>query len=150
MLFKSRIMPFVYLIFAVCMSSVLLPTPSTANEYSTADKSTVSESVQSKRIEVYTLSQNYWDTRIGETLGEIVVQLLPNNPSKRAALKQDIVNLNPHAFINADPARMLADKRLRLPGQMNQADSIPPSEITNSPTTTVESYSWGHIKRSNE
>jgi len=102
-----------------------------------------SEREKSKRIEVYALSQNYWDTQYGETLGEIVLHLLPNNPSKREDLKQDIIRLNPQAFINSDPARLLADKRLWMPGYMKQADTrVDPS------TTTVEHYSWGNIKRS--
>jgi len=100
------------------------------------------EKATSKRIEVYSLSQNYWDTQYGETLGEIVLHLLPNNPSKREDLKQDIIRLNPQAFINSDPAQLLADKRLWMPGYMKQADTrVDPS------TTTVENYSWGNIKR---
>jgi len=97
---------------------------------------------QSKRIEVYSLSQNYWDTRYGDTLGEIVHHLLPNNPVKRASLKQGILHLNPQAFINGDPEQLLADKRLWLPGYMKQADSK-----VNPGTTTVEKFSWGNIKR---
>ena len=97
---------------------------------------------QSKRIEVYSLSQNYWDTQYGDTLGDISHHLLPNNPSKRETLRQDILHLNPQAFINGDPARLLADKRLWLPGYMKQADSKADPR-----TTTVERYSWGNIKR---
>ena len=99
----------------------------------------------SRRIEVYALSQNYWDTKSGDTLDEIVIQLLPNNPSKREALKQDIVRLNPDAFIKKNPARLLANKRLWMPGYMKQADSKAGPE-----TTIVERYSWGNIKRSRE
>jgi hypothetical protein len=96
----------------------------------------------SKRIEVYSLSQNYWDTQSGDTLSDIVHHLLPNNPSKRAALQQDILQLNPSAFIGDDPEKLLAGKRLWLPGYMKQADSI-----ADPATTTVETYSWGNIKR---
>ena len=96
----------------------------------------------SKRIEVYSLSQNYWDTQYGDTLGEIALHLLPSNPAKHEALKQDIVHLNPHAFISGNPEKLLADKRLWLPGYMKQADS----EV-NPATMTVETYSWGNIKR---
>ena len=106
------------------------------------DNSADARQTESKRIEVYSLSQNYWDTRYGDTLGDIVHHLLPNNPAKREALKQDIVQLNPQAFINADPEQLLADKRLWLPGYMKQADTkVDPA------TTTVERYSWGNIKR---
>ncbi|MCG6937701.1 MAG: hypothetical protein LJE83_05950 [Gammaproteobacteria bacterium] len=100
---------------------------------------------KSRRIEVYVLSQNYWDTKYGDTLDEIVMQLLPNNPSKREALKQDIIQLNPDAFINNDPAQLLANKRLWMPGYMKQADSRVDPE-----TTIVERYSWGNIKRPKE
>ena len=103
---------------------------------------TVAEQQKSRRIEVYSLSQNYWDTQYGDTLDEIVTQLLPNNTSKREALKQDIVRLNPDAFIKNNPAQLLANKRLWMPGYMKQADSkVDPA------TTIVESYSWGNIKR---
>jgi Tfp pilus assembly protein FimV len=97
---------------------------------------------ESKRIEVYPLSQNYWDTQQGDTMSEIVHQLLPNNPYKRAALQQDILQLNPEAFIGGDPAKLLAGKRLWLPVYMKQADSK-----ADPATTTVETYSWGNIKR---
>ena len=96
----------------------------------------------SKRIEVYSLSQNYWDTQYGDTLGEIIQHLLPNNPAKREALKHDIVQLNPHAFISENPEKLLAKKRLWLPNHMKQADSK-----VNPATTIVETYSWGNIKR---
>jgi len=95
------------------------------------------------RVEVYSLSQNYWDTQHGDTLGDIVRHLLPNNPAKYQALKQDIVHLNPHAFINGNQERLLVDKRLWLPGYMKQADNK-----VNPTTTEVERYSWGNIKRS--
>jgi hypothetical protein len=102
-------------------------------------------SSNSKRIEVYSLSQNYWDTQRGDTLSSIVFHLLPNNPSKRTALQQDILHLNPGAFIGGDPARLLAGKRLWLPGYMKQPDSkVDPA------TTQVETFSWGNIKRPRE
>jgi Tfp pilus assembly protein FimV len=97
---------------------------------------------ESKRIEVYSLSQNYWDVQYGDTLGSIAHHLLPNNPLKREALQQDILHLNPQAFINGQPEKLLAGKRLWLPGYMKQADSK-----TNPSTMDVETYSWGNIKR---
>jgi ABC-type sugar transport system substrate-binding protein len=96
----------------------------------------------SKRIEVYSLSMNYWDTKYGESLSGIVQQLLPNNPSKQQALAQDIIQLNPNAFINGDADRMLANHRLKLPGYMTEPDSkVDPKAYT------VETFSWGNIKR---
>ena len=96
----------------------------------------------SKRIEVYTLAQSYYDTEYGDTLGEIVAKLLPNNPGKHASLSQEILSLNPEAFIDNDPARLLAGKRLRLPGYVTKADST-----VDAGAHRVESYSWGNIKR---
>ncbi len=101
-----------------------------------------SRSSHSTRIEVYSLSQSYWDTQSGDTLGEIVLHLLPNNPAKHEALKKDIVKLNPTAFIAGDAERLLANKRLQMPGYMKQADTK-----VNPATTRVESFSWGNIKR---
>lgn len=100
------------------------------------------EQQTSKRIEVYSLNQSYWDIQPGDTLGNIVHHLLPNNPSKHSTLKKDIVLLNPQAFINGNAELMLAGKRLHLPGYMQKADSV-----ANPATTKVESYSWGNIKR---
>jgi hypothetical protein len=100
------------------------------------------EQTASRRIEVYSLSQNYWDTQDGDTLGSIVLHLLPNNPAKHEALKQDIVQLNPEAFIGGDPDKLLANRRLWLPGYMKQADTKADPD-----STVVERYSWGNIKR---
>ena len=96
----------------------------------------------SKRIEIYSLSQNYWDTHYGDTLSEITLHLLPNNPAKHEALKREIAHLNPHAFINGNPEKLLAKQRLWLPVYMKQ-----PGSKANPLTTTVETYSWGNIKR---
>ena len=108
----------------------------------TKDSYAGSEQQNSTRIEVYSLSQNYWDTQYSDTLGGIVLHLLPNNPAKHQALIQDIVQLNPDAFINGNPDQLLANKRLWLPGYMKQADTK-----TDPSSTTVERYSWGNIKR---
>ena len=103
------------------------------------------EQIESKRIEVYALSQSYWDVQYGDTLSSIAHHLLPNNPSKREALQQDILQLNPDAFTAGQPEKLLAGKRLWLPGYMKQADSkVDPA------TTTLEIYSWGNIKRQNK
>jgi len=88
------------------------------------------------------MSQQYWDTQSGETLGEIVTQLLPNNPNMRQKLMADIINLNPDAFLDGDPNQMLANKRLWLPNSTNQTDSKADSKYFE-----VESFSWGNIKR---
>lgn len=96
----------------------------------------------SKRVEVYSLSQHYWDIQSGDTLGEIVTQLLPNNPDMRQKLMADIISQNPNAFIDNDPNYMRAKTRLWLPNHMTQTDSkVDPQR------TQVESFSWGNIKR---
>lgn len=97
---------------------------------------------ESKRIEVYSLSQQYWDTQRGETLGGIVAQLLPNNMGMQYKLMSEIINLNPHAFEDNNPDRMLANVRLWLPNRFAHTDSKADPE-----QTQVESFSWGNIKR---
>jgi len=96
----------------------------------------------SKRIEVYALSQNVWHTQYGDTLSTVAAQLLPNNPAERETLMQDILKLNPQAFIDGNADSLLANRRLSLPGYMKQADNI-----ANPATTQVEEFSWGNIKR---
>ena len=96
----------------------------------------------SKRIEVYSLSQNYWDTQPGETLGEIAAQLLPNNFNLQQKLMNDIVSLNPDAFQDNDPNYMMANTRLWLPNNLAKAD-----DKIDSKHTQVESFSWGNINR---
>jgi len=98
---------------------------------------------ESTRINVYTLAINYYDTQAGDTLSGITQQLLPNNPSLQKMLANDILQLNPDAFINNNPATLPANKRLSLPVYMPQADSQPDLR-----KVSVESFSWGNIKRS--
>ena len=98
---------------------------------------------ESTRIDVYTLAENYYDTQTGDTLSGIAQQLLANNPSLQKMLADDILQLNPSAFIDNNPASLRANIRLSLPVYMPQADSRPNSE-----KISVESFSWGNIKRS--
>ena len=97
----------------------------------------------SKRIEVYDLSQAYWDTQPGETLGEIVQTLMPDNQYLRAKLMREIVQLNPNAFINGNPDRMLANTRLFLPN--STVGTMQKSEAAN---YSVKQFQWGSIKTS--
>ena len=124
------------------MSSGLITANTIVAMAGTYNNNSEVKQTNSKRIEVYSLSQNYWDTHYGDTLGEITLHLLPNNPARHEALKREIVHLNPHAFINGNPEKLLANQRLWLPGYMKQPDSK-----VNPLTTTVETYSWGNIKR---
>ena len=95
----------------------------------------------SKRIEVYELSQAYWDTQPGETLGEIVLELMPDNQYLRAKLMREIVELNPNAFINGDPGRMLANTRLFLPNS-----TVGTMDKTETADYSVKQFQWGSIK----
>ena len=97
---------------------------------------------ESTRIEVYPLSQQYWDVKAGDTLGEIVDALMPGNTYLQAKLVRDILSLNPDVFPNGNPHLMLANKRLWLPNAVKQA-----SNRSDSYGYTVESYQWGSIKR---
>jgi Tfp pilus assembly protein FimV len=97
---------------------------------------------ESKRVEVYSLSQHYWDTQSGETLSGIAAQLLPNNPAMQQKLMNDIISQNPDAFQNNDPNYMQANTRLWLPNRLAKTDSKADPKYTQ-----VESFSWGNIKR---
>jgi len=95
---------------------------------------------QSKRVEVYSISQSYWDVSPGETLGDIVKQLLPDNPGLREKLLNQIVKLNPDAFSLSNPDNLKANVRLWLP---NNAPAM--RQIKNKALFTVKSYSWGQV-----
>lgn len=99
----------------------------------------------SKRIEVYAISQSFWDVTPGETLGDIVKQLLPDNPALRATLLNDIVKLNPDAFSQSNPDNLKANVRLWLPDNASAMRSpVDKSKYD------VKSFSWGQIYRSKE
>lgn len=135
---KNHILAAVTIMLTCSLAGVLFSPAVLATDYATKQD----QPTRSKRIEVYSLSETYHDTRYGDTLSEIVYQLLPNNPVKQAALANEIISLNPQAFIDNDPQKMLANRRLKLPGYIKQADSHVDPE-----TTTVETYTWGNIKR---
>lgn len=97
---------------------------------------------QSKRVEVYSISQNYWDVTPGETLGQIVKQLLPDNAGLREKLRLQIVNLNPDAFSNSNPDNLKANIRLWLP---NNATAM--QQVKDKKKYEVKSFSWGQINK---
>jgi len=100
---------------------------------------------ESTRIEVYPLSQSYWDIKTGDTLGEIVNTLIPGNAYLQEKLMRDIVSTNPHAFPGGNPNRMLANKRLWLPNAVK-----PPNDSTRPSGYTIESFQWGSIRKRDE
>lgn len=132
---------FAVLVGFVTALPVLAGAQSSQSE-SSQPKSTQPKSNQPRRIEVYPLSQQYWDTKSGETLGEIVQQLLPYNNSLQQLLMQDIIKLNPHAFRDNNPNRMQANTRLWLPNNLTRADNrVDQNDFS------VQAFSWGNIKR---
>lgn len=102
---------------------------------------------ESRRIEVYPLSQNFYDVEATETLQQIVLQLLPNRPAQRAQLMRDIMQLNPSAFIGQNPGRLKANVRLWLPN--NPPPSYPPPSTPplESRAVQIDSFSWGQVIR---
>lgn len=100
-----------------------------------------SAATASRRIEVYSISQQYHDVQPGETLGEIAAGLLPGNPRLQQKLMQEIIVMNPRAFINGNPDRLIAGRRLWLP------NSTPGMQEDRAQTGRVESYQWGSIRR---
>jgi len=97
---------------------------------------------ESKRIVVYPLTQNYVDTQPGDSLSGITARLLPNNPQLQQNLMDDILKLNPDAFIQHDPNRLIANVRLWLPNQRDNA-----ARDNNPEHYRIEHFSWGSIKR---
>lgn len=100
---------------------------------------------ESKRIEVYPLSQNYWDIKTGDTLGEIVNTLIPGNTYLQKKLMHDLVSTNPQVFPGGNPNYMLANKRLWLPNAVK-----PPDDSTNASGYTIQNFQWGSIKKRDE
>lgn len=97
---------------------------------------------ESKRIEVYPLTQHYWDIQAGDTLGSIVSTLMPANHYLQEKLMREIISLNPDIFPEGKPDRMLANRRLWLPNAVRRDDHK--SSLSE---YTIESYQWGSIKK---
>jgi len=71
--------------------------------------------VLSSAAESYNAEVRYLYVQKGQTLHNIIRRLYPNQPKKWPQLKQDIVQLNPHAFVGNDATKMKAGVRLTLP-----------------------------------
>ncbi|VAW60565.1 hypothetical protein MNBD_GAMMA11-505 [hydrothermal vent metagenome] len=96
----------------------------------------------STRIEVYAISQHFRDVLPGETLGDIVKQLLPNSPAMHKSLLNEIVQLNPDAFGSNNPDKLKANIRLWLPGSTPLRHKIPDENQYD-----TRSFSWGKVHR---
>jgi Tfp pilus assembly protein FimV len=94
----------------------------------------------SKRVYVYPISQQYWDVRPGETLAGIVETLLPGTQQYRQRLMDDILRLNPSAFIDQNPNRLLANTRLWLPNSVTRP-------VSAAQDSEIQEFDWGYIKR---
>jgi len=94
----------------------------------------------SRRIEVYTISQHYWDVKQGDTLSGILEQLLPLNKHMRNSLAGKILQLNPEAFINGNSHRLKSGVRLWLP---NHTPYLPSAKDTD--RYDIKSFSWGQV-----
>ena len=97
---------------------------------------------ESTRIEVYPVSQAFVDVQRGDTLGEIVSELLPVNASRRSRLMAEIVELNPDAFIDKDPNRLKANVRLWLPGH-----TLGPRKKLDTRKYRIREFSWGYVQQ---
>ena len=65
--------------------------------------------------EAYVSEIRYLHIQKGQTLHNILKRLYPSRNKEWRLITKEIVQLNPHAFINNDPTRMKADVRLTLP-----------------------------------
>lgn len=94
----------------------------------------------SKKVDVYATTQQYHDVKPGESLSQICQRYFPANRSRQLNCQQQLVEQNPDAFINQLPDRLLAGKRLWLPGSYR-----PVSRVDND-RYHVQQFSWGQIK----
>lgn len=65
--------------------------------------------------EIYNADIRYLHVQKGQTLHNIVRRLYPERVKEWPKLTQDIIKLNPEAFVDNDPAKMKAGSRLKLP-----------------------------------
>ena len=94
---------------------------------------------ESKKVQVFENSQQYWDVKQGQSLSEICQQLKTGGSSKLAC-QQQILSSNPDAFINKNPDRLIAGKRLWLPGSYQSVSKL------SSKKYNIQKFSWGEIK----
>ncbi|MCK4709964.1 MAG: hypothetical protein KAU21_15195 [Gammaproteobacteria bacterium] len=95
---------------------------------------------ESKRVQVFEKSQQYWDVITGQSLSGICQQLQAAGTHSQTTCQQQILKMNPDAFINKKPNRLIAGKRLWLPGSYR-----PVSKLDNK-NYHIKNFSWGSIK----
>ncbi len=95
---------------------------------------TVAESI---RIEVYPQGQSYYDVNPGDSLSSIVRKLLPEQPSKHKHLMEQLVSLNPQAFVNNNPDQLKANTRLWFSSHYR------PGNIKDPDKYIIKDFSWG-------
>ena len=61
------------------------------------------------------MSSGYYLVQSGDTLDEIITQLIGETPIRRRILREAFVQANPNSFRSGNPNYMLAGVRLRVP-----------------------------------
>ena len=95
---------------------------------------------ESKRVQVFEQGQQYWDVKRGESLSLICQNLIPGNRKKQLVLQKKIFEENAAAFINNSVDRLIAGKRLWLPGSYRAANAYDKTKYD------VKEFHWGRIK----
>lgn len=62
-----------------------------------------------------TMSSGYYMVQSGDTLDEIIGELVGDTPIKKRILREAFVQANPNSFRNSNPNYLLAGVRLRVP-----------------------------------
>ncbi len=68
--------------------------------------------------EDYSSDIRYLHVQKGQTLHNIIKRLYPSRVKEWPKITDDIVHINPHAFVNSDPRRMKAGVKLTLPKRL--------------------------------
>jgi hypothetical protein len=82
-----------------------------------------------------------WIVAPGEHLRLIAQQFFHGDAKNQARLREDLVALNPHAFVHGDPGRLVTGARLALPTYVRakhaQAGLAPPASAAKPPPATA-------------
>ena len=94
----------------------------------------------SKRVQVYEKSQQYWDVKSGQSLSQICQKLRTQSKTSRLVCQQQVFKKNPAAFINKDPNKLIVGKRLWLPGSYQAVSKQYNNKYH------IQKFNWGSIK----